>query len=470
MGPNRLGKRILLALAISSLTVVWQGLVCPSLAQEQLLAEPEPGVSSTEGVVELDGKRLFTIRSRLGPFSRDARARSVVQKLDKLLDDPDFNSDSFAINETESSVDIIAGDIVVTSITPKDAELAGKSQLELAESYVLRLKEALPDLESRRTVSGALEQVDVHRFGTRMVQTFLEPIALNIAAVFIGWLLIFAGLALVKRSLTRYVEDSTTRYNARKIVSFFGYILCFLLALVVFRDSLSNLTVILGAAAAGAAFALKEVIVGIAGWVAVTFGDFYKVGDRVQLGGIKGDVIDIGFARTTLMELGEWVAGDLYTGRVVRVSNSLIFSEPLYNYSRDFPFLWDELVVPVKFGSDYDLACSVLEESVGSICGGFVEEAREHWAHITRKYLVEHAQIEPMVTYEFNDNWVQYTVRYVVDYRKRRKSRFELCRLILEKFGRYPDRLALASTTFHLVQAPMIDVRLVPGGESSAKL
>jgi hypothetical protein len=86
----------------------------------------------------------------------------------------------------------------------------------------------------------------------------------------------------------------------------------------------------------------------VAGWIAVSLGGFYKVGDRVELGGIRGDVVDIGFLRTTLFEVGEWVDGDLYNGRVVRVANSFIFKEPVVNYSGDFPFLWDELHVPVK--------------------------------------------------------------------------------------------------------------------------
>lgn len=67
----------------------------------------------------------------------------------------------------------------------------------------------------------------------------------------------------------------------------------------------------------------------------------------MQLGGIKGDVVDISILRTTLMEVGEWVKGDLYSGRTVRIANSFVFKEPVFNYSGDFPFLWDEVIVPV---------------------------------------------------------------------------------------------------------------------------
>jgi small-conductance mechanosensitive channel len=77
-----------------------------------------------------------------------------------------------------------------------------------------------------------------------------------------------------------------------------------------------------------------------------------QYGDRVQLGGIKGDVMDIGVLRTTIMETGQWVDGDLYNGRIVLIANSYVLKS-LY-YSGDFPFLWDEIKIPIQYGSDYE--------------------------------------------------------------------------------------------------------------------
>ena len=95
-----------------------------------------------------------------------------------------------------------------------------------------------------------------------------------------------------------------------------------------FSDKLGGFTVAFGVAGAGIAFALQEVIASVAGWVAISVGNFYSPGDRVQVGGIRGDVIDVSILRTTLMEVGEWVAADLYTGRIVRVANSSVFKTP----------------------------------------------------------------------------------------------------------------------------------------------
>ena len=429
-------------------------------AQDQLSKPVVEKRVGQDGLVELEGERFFRIPSKFGPFSSEERAGNVIKKLDLLLDDPNFDPDKITISVSESTVDVISGEVIIATVTKADAEASDKTQLELAEFYVERLKENLPELKNKRTISGALEDVSVENFRKDIVGIFLEPAALKFLAALMGMLIIMSIVAIIRKSLRRYVHDSTNRYNARKIVTFSGYCLCILFVTVVFRDALGNLAVILGAATAGIAFALKEVIISIAGWVAVTFGDFYKVGDRVELGGIKGDVIDIGFGRTTLMELGEWVKGDLYTGRIVRVANSFVFKDPMFNYSRDFPFLWDEMTVPVKYGSDYELALSTLQNSVEEVCGGYVEEANKHWKHITKKFLVEDAQIEPMVTYFFNDNWVEYTVRYVVDYKKRRTVKFELHRKILKEFESHSDKVGLASATFHLVEAPTFNVHL----------
>ncbi len=199
-------------------------------------------------------------------------------------------------------------------------------------------------------------------------------------------------------------KDSDARYRARKIITFIGYTAGVLLLAAVFSDRLGRLTVAFGVAGAGVAFALQEVIASIAGWAAVNFAAFYRVGDRIQLGGIKGDVIDIGILRTTLMECGQWINADQYNGRIVRVANSFVFKDPVFNYSADFPFLWDEIVVPVRYGSDAQLAREVLTRIVDDVVGEYARSAKQGWKRIVNQYRIEDARIDPMVTLIANDN------------------------------------------------------------------
>lgn len=294
-----------------------------------------------------------------------------------------------------------------------------------------------------------------------------HPAVQKLAIALAGIVIILVIARSLGRALSRRVKDKDVRYRARKFVGFFGFLCVVLLLTVLFSDQLGGLGVALGVAGAGIAFALQEVIASLAGWFAVSFGHFYKTGDRVQLGGIKGDVIDIGILRTTLMECGDWVRGDAYNGRVVRVANSFVFKEPVFNYSGDFPFLWDEITVPIKYGSDRPMTRALLHRVLNEVVGGYSAQAREAWQELVRKYLIEDASVEPMVTMVANDNWMEFTLRYTVDYKQRRATRDRLFSRLLDEIDQTGGRVALASATFQLVEPPVFDVRLAPAATNA---
>ena len=290
-----------------------------------------------------------------------------------------------------------------------------------------------------------------------------DPTVGKLIAALISLGIVYALRRLAQRSLGRYVTELDTRYRVRKFVTFLGYVISIAVLATIFSDRLAGLTVAFGVAGAGIAFALQEVIASVAGWVAASFGGFYSPGDRVQLGGIKGDVIDIGVLRTTLMEVGQWVNGDLYNGRIVRIANSFIFKEPVYNYSADFPFLWDEITLPVRYGSNWEYTRKVLDQVVNEICGDYAVESLAAWKEAVSKYRLEPARIEPMITLVANDNWIEFTARYIVDYRKRRFVKDRLFTRILEEVDKSNNQIRLASATFELVNVPRLDIKFAEG-------
>jgi small-conductance mechanosensitive channel len=276
------------------------------------------------------------------------------------------------------------------------------------------------------------------------------------------------AVRLVKSGIRSRVEDADLRYRASKIPSVVGYFVVLVVLGTQVADKFSGFTVALGAASAGIAFALQEVIASFAGWLAVAFGNFFKVGDRVQLGGIKGDVIDIGFLRTTIMEVGSWVNGDLYNGRIVRVANSFVFKEPVFNYSGEFGFLWDEIVVPVKYGSDYELARKILKDAAQQVVGDTEAQAQADWDKLVRSYRIEDARVESLVTLVANDNWVEFTLRYVVKHRARRATKDALFSRILAAVDKSEGKVAMASMTVHIVETPQLRVLLNKAKELGA--
>lgn len=265
---------------------------------------------------------------------------------------------------------------------------------------------------------------------------------------------------IIKSQINRSKISNDIRYSAKKAVTFATYVLLLFVILFIYSSKLGGLTVALGVAGAGIAFALQEVIASFAGWLALLFGNFYKPGDRVQLGGIKGDVIDIGILRTTLMETGQWVDGDLYNGRIVRIANSFVFKEPVFNYSSDFPFLWDEIKVPVRYGSNYEQAREIFTKVVTHVTGEFSSHAAKTWNTVQKKYRVENAKTEPIVTLVANDNWIEFTIRYVVDFKFRRITKDQLYTTILNEVAATSGAVQLASATFELTKVPKLSVSI----------
>lgn len=293
------------------------------------------------------------------------------------------------------------------------------------------------------------------------IQEFLyNPTVGKIVTIFIGIGIIWIIIKAIQQKFFSKIKDNDNKYKAKKFSSFIGYFLTIVLITIVFSDKLGGLTVALGVAGAGVAFALQEVIASFAGWLAIMLGGFYKSGDRVQLGGIKGDVMDIGVLRTTIMETGQWVDGDLYNGRIVLIANSFIFKEPVFNYSGDFPFLWDEIKIPIQFGSNYEKANEIFLEVGVEVAGNLTEQSNKMWKLLQSQYRLEDAQTEPMISLIANDNWVEYTLRYVVSYKKRRATKTVLFTKILKRIEETNGEIKFASATFQLVEAPEFKIKM----------
>ncbi len=287
-----------------------------------------------------------------------------------------------------------------------------------------------------------------------------NDLARKLLTAAVGLVVIFLLVRLAQKSITLYVKDSYSRVFLRKLSTTIGALTAIFFSLGVLSAHLGEFTVALGVAGAGIAFASQEVIGSIAGWIALSLQHFYRIGDRVQLGGIKGDVIEISVLRTTIMEIGEWVDGDLYNGRIVRVANSFVFKEPVFNYSADFPFLWDEIIIPIKYGSDYTAARSIIENTIYDVTGSYIPEAEKHWDRMLHKYNIEKASVEPKTTLVANDNWMEFTGRYVVNFKQRRGTKDAIFSKIVDQIENSDGKVSLASATFHLVDAPEFKIQI----------
>lgn len=271
-------------------------------------------------------------------------------------------------------------------------------------------------------------------YGKQAMRFLPYPIAM------IGTLVVLAAAWIVnttvRRQLVRRVEDARERYRRHQILSTSMLIVVVIALIVLWGRLLPYGGAFLGLIVAGVAVTLREPLLAIAGRLAILANRMYSAGDRIEVNGIKGDVIDVGVLYTRLMELGSWIGGDLVTGRIVQFSNSAVFAHALFNYTRDFPYIWDEIQIPVTYDSDLQVARGILLRVGQEYTGEFLQGAETELERMGRYFLVPILELNPTVFMAVTSNWVELSLRYVVDPKRRRVARTfiyeEVFRLIRE--------------------------------------
>ena len=288
-----------------------------------------------------------------------------------------------------------------------------------------------------------------------------DPLAAKVLKLLLWIIFIVFSIGFLRKLLKKRISDVTIRYKAQKGVELLGYFLIFFLILISFTvKSIADYTIIIGLFTAGITFTLQELILSITGSFYIFFVRVYKPGDRIEINGIKGDVIDIDSIYTTLMELGEWVSSDNYSGRIVKISNSFVFKGPIKNYSMDFPFLWDELNIMITYESDIALAKKIILDDATELLSEYTKNSLTKWKEMVAHYYIEDATLEPTVALKITDNWIEINLRYITDYKRRRITKNQLFERIQQSIFASNGKVVLASTTLQLLKIPDVNVQV----------
>lgn len=284
------------------------------------------------------------------------------------------------------------------------------------------------------------------------------PVASNIIRYLVWVALVFFLIAWIRRWMKRNLHDNAIKYKVQKAIQIIGYLFIILIIISYFTGSIQDFGLAIGLLTAGITITLQELILSIAGSFYIFFVRVYKPGDRIELNGIKGDVIDIDSMYTTMMEIGEWVSSDNYSGRIVKLSNAFVFKGPVYNYSLDFPFVWDEFNMPIRYESDIELAKEIIISAAQEILSEYVKNSIAGWKDVVNKYYIEDAQVEPTLAITMSDNWIQFNLRYIVDYKKRRITKHLLFEVIGKRIRETNGKVTWASATFEIVKIPTLNI------------
>jgi small-conductance mechanosensitive channel len=263
-------------------------------------------------------------------------------------------------------------------------------------------------------------------------------------------------LALVPLARRRYRDDPYRRYWSGKVVTYVLGAIVLVVLIALWAPLGGRLSVIIGFATAGVAFAMQEVIGSLFGWLNILAGRIYTVGDRIEVGGVRGDVLDITPLRTKLLEFGtpasagdgssSWVTARQPTGRMVTISNRKTFTEPVFNFSAHLDWLWEELAVAVPRRSDWARAEAIVLEEIRGHAPELRRRGEEELARLGERYLVGRAEVEPRTFVRLVDGDVEIVGRFVTRVDNARGAKDAITRRVLERFRE--EGLELAYTTY----------------------
>jgi small-conductance mechanosensitive channel len=268
---------------------------------------------------------------------------------------------------------------------------------------------------------------------------FVKPVfkKLFLSLLFLG--IIYIALFFVRRFINSLNIEIVKRHQYRKRATYVATLIYAIILILIWAGNTQQWATVLSVLGAGIALALHEVLLNMAGWVYIVIRHPYRANDRIEIGKIRGDVIDIRLFQTTLLEIGNWIDGDQSTGRLVHLPHGQIFRNPLYNYTQGFEYLWNEISIVISFESNWESAKEILLK-----CGE--EESREIQEKVAKKidqmsqeYLIYYRKFTPIVYTKIGDSGVKLTLRYLTDAKKRRIGEDTISQKILKEIRKISD-------------------------------
>ncbi len=257
------------------------------------------------------------------------------------------------------------------------------------------------------------------------------------------------GIALLKRRDVPWAE----KYRERQILGFIISAITVAILVVLWGRLFHNKGTFFGLLAAGLAVALREPLLSIAGRISIFAAHMYAVGDRIEINQMGGDVIGIGFFYTRMLEIGNWMHADQATGRTVLISNSTVYQHPIYNYTQNFSYIWDEIMLPVTYASEVSEATRILLEAGDKFTRSYIDMAKQDVEQMRKSYLVPDVTLEPTVFTRVTSNYVELTMRYIVHPRRRRDTSSLLYSYVFDLVQKHPA-ITIGSDTMDLTVHP----------------
>lgn len=283
------------------------------------------------------------------------------------------------------------------------------------------------------------------------ISSIYIPLAQKIVLAVMMISLVLLATRLLKKIFNRKIEDKTTVFNFNRVADLFAALLILGIILSLLFANWYAAMVSFGIVSLILGFALQNLITSFFGWLYILIRKPYEVGDRIRIGNVYGDIINVSYLDTTLWEFkGDYLSGDHPSGRIIRFANSKVFSEYVYNYSWPlFPFIWNELSVFISYKSDFKFVSETVRRTVEMEIGEAMVRRVKRFKTILTETPVDELDVNeyPSVLLRAHHNsWVEVIVRYLVEPKNSGRVKKKLFDVVMYELKKNPERVVFPNT------------------------
>jgi small-conductance mechanosensitive channel len=264
-----------------------------------------------------------------------------------------------------------------------------------------------------------------------IVEKVILSLLIILLAIIIRWIVV----AIISKRLGSAKDKYYWIRGAKYSISAVNIVLLML----VWGSEFQSLATFIGLIAAALTIALKDLFVNMSGWIFILTRKPFQIGDRIQVGEHRGDVIDIRIFQFTINEIGNWVDADQSTGRIIHIPNGKVFTEPQANFNQGFSHIWHEINVLITFESNWQKAKKILTEIVNEHATSLSKAAEKTLIEASKKYMILYNRLTPIVYTKVKESGVQLSMRFLITPHRRRGTEEAIWEEVLETFAQHDD-------------------------------
>lgn len=262
-----------------------------------------------------------------------------------------------------------------------------------------------------------------------------EYIKLTILTIIV--LLIFGILKLIVRKVySKLPMNDKKKYFRNRKIKIILTIMSLIIIILIWGEKIQGIITLISFVSAGLTIAIREIIFNFFSGIYINFRKPFEVEDRIEIDGIKGDVINMHALGFEMLEIGERVNAEQSSGRIVHVPNSYIFTKTLKNYTKVFKYIWNEMKIDIELDSDVEKTKEIIYDILhnNEVLKEIPKKTEDAVEEEIFEYRIYYNYLEPIIYTKIVGGHIELNLRYLVHPKKARDVEEEINEKILDEY------------------------------------